>query len=60
MAAALLTLAATEEWDLQRGIACDSSLTEIPKKGISKGTTAHTAILKLLLVLKYFPLVALV
>lgn len=54
MAASSLTLAATEEWDLQRGIACDSSLTEIPKKGISKGTTELTEILKLLLVLNTF------
>lgn len=59
MAAALLTLAATEKWDLQRGTACDISLTEIPKKGISKGSTTLTAILKLLLV-KYSPVVNLV
>lgn len=60
MAAALLTPAATEEWDLQRGIACDS-LTEIPKKGTPKGTTPPlAAILKLSLVVKCFPVVTLV
>lgn len=53
MAAGLLALGATEEWDLQGGIVCQSLLTEIPKKGTSKGTTALIAILKLLLVLKY-------